>query len=85
MHLGVDEEANEGLNLNIKCGVMFMSKETVLSWPEFDNRTGQFADNSEIVEVREAGGTGCSLRPRMRLIRFWRTSLQEPERIRTCR
>jgi soluble epoxide hydrolase/lipid-phosphate phosphatase len=57
MLLGVDEEANEGLDLKIKCPVMFMrSKETVLSWPEFDNRTGKFADDFEIVEVN--GGCG---------------------------
>jgi soluble epoxide hydrolase/lipid-phosphate phosphatase len=57
MHLGIDEEAREGRDLKIKCPVMFMrSKETVLSWPEFDNRTVKFADDFEIVEVK--GGRG---------------------------
>jgi pimeloyl-ACP methyl ester carboxylesterase len=42
-----------GWILKIKCPIMFMrSKETVLSWPEFDNRTGLFADDFEIVEVK---------------------------------
>ena len=43
--------------MKIKCPVMFMrSKETVLWWPEFGNRTGLFADNFEVVEVK--GGRG---------------------------
>jgi soluble epoxide hydrolase/lipid-phosphate phosphatase len=57
MHLGVDEEANDRLDLKIKCPVMFTrSKETRLSWPKFDNGTGLFADGFEIVEVK--GGPG---------------------------
>jgi len=57
LHVGCDEEANEGLEVRIKCPVAFArSKETVLSWKDFDERTGKYADQFELVKVE--GGHG---------------------------
>jgi pimeloyl-ACP methyl ester carboxylesterase len=56
-HVGCDEEANEGLDVRIRVPTAFVrSKETVLSWRDFDERTGRFAGEFDVVEVQ--GGHG---------------------------
>jgi pimeloyl-ACP methyl ester carboxylesterase len=57
LHVGCEEEANEGLGVTIRVPTAFVrSKETVLSWKDFDERTGKYAEDFEVMEVE--GGHG---------------------------